>query len=115
MSTSAARSTLRIPTVESLRVDLKSAQARIAALTRALADRIPAVRIAVVQYNLEPSLHIARLLEEQGRVPVVRFARDAAGKITGVELAVVQTKDEQRASDGIARGKGARVAPARRC
>jgi hypothetical protein len=75
-------------------------QARCDTIERAANGDATAVHIALVLGSalLEPTLRIANLLETQGRVPVVRWARDENLHIIGLELAVVQTVEEQAAS-----------------
>lgn len=49
---------------------------------------LPVAHIAVAraEAKVEPMLRIARALEAEGKVPVVRFARDAAGEIVGIDF-----------------------------
>ena len=81
--------------IEDLTRDLKSAQSRNAILVGALqrarfasGDMEHASTIRG-EAKAEPLLKVAQTIEAAGGVPAIRFARNAEGIITGIELAVV--------------------------
>lgn len=84
----------RATEVHTLQTTIKSLQLRNTQLLRAANGPVPTAHIAVVHgaASLEPTIRIAGLLEEQGRVPVVRWARDAERVIIGIELATLEAE-----------------------
>jgi hypothetical protein len=78
------------------REDIASLRARSRMLYRALNGQTSAVHIATLtgEARLEPTVRTAQLLEREGRVPIVKWARNAAGVLVGIELAVLVTPVE---------------------
>jgi limonene-1,2-epoxide hydrolase len=76
--------------------DLASARLRNRTLLRALNDLVTVSEpIATIRGTalVAPFLAAARTVEAFGEVPVLRFARDAAGVIVGIELALIERED----------------------
>ena len=81
--------------------DKSSLEVRCAALLRVVnrfalpPERVATTRIAVLHGGapLQRAVTVAQQLEQQGRVPVIRWARDG-GVIAGIELSALATADE---------------------
>lgn len=93
-----------IAEVARLEREIKSARIRNAALLRALNGATPAVPAATFRGGSHTAslLLLAQAYEGTGRVPALRFTRDAAGRIVGIELAVLQTASDAAPVDGMA-------------
>lgn len=57
--------------------------------------------LATDDMPVTPLLTVARVLEESGKVPMVAFHRDDAGRITGVVLSIALTREEMAATPAI--------------
>jgi len=75
-----------------LQQDNRSLQARCSTLTRALNDKTGVTVVAGVfgrGQTVDKLVGYARAYESLGFVPAIRFLRDKAGNVNGVELAIL--------------------------
>jgi hypothetical protein len=78
-------------TIATLRRDLKAARVRNGTFIRAQNgyDATPVATLAETA-SVAALIRWARMLEDDGKIPLLRFARGADGEVCGVEVAVVK-------------------------
>lgn len=110
MSTAAAPAPLHVAPVPTmiddraaLERELTLARIRNRTMFRALNNRAGRTLVVVGVFGrgvtVDHVVHTARIAESLGEVPAIRFIRDAAGSINGIELALLEHEPDVSAQD----------------